>query len=109
MNVIVHVPLENCSLIWRLQYYRLRAAKFELCSALMVNKQGGFLQLATPIGTRGIPINGHLRGPMTRTPIAERLAVDMSEPGFFYLGLLRMRFEHPTFRLRGKRSILLNI
>ena len=83
MNVIVHVPLENCSLIGRLQYYRLRAAKYELCSALMANKQGGFLQLATPTVTRGIPFNGHLRGPMTRTPIVERLAVEMSEPAFF--------------------------
>ena len=42
---------------------------------------------------------------MTLAPIAERLAVELSLATCFYdLGLSRLRFEHPTFRLRGERS-----
>ena len=47
--------------------------------------------------------NGHLRGPMTLTPIAERIAVELSLT-VFTTGLSRLGFELPTFRLRGKRS-----
>ena len=39
--------------------------------------------------------NGHLRGPLTLTPIAEHLAVELSLP-FYDLGLSRLRFEHST-------------
>ena len=38
---------------------------------------------------------------MTFTPLADRLAVELSLP---VLGLSRLGFEHPTFRLRGERS-----
>ena len=49
--------------------------------------------------------NGHFRGPVTFTPIAERLAVELSVPGFFFdLLLSRLRFEHPAEGLRGQRS-----
>ena len=41
---------------------------------------------------------------MTLTPIAERLAVELSLP-VLTTGLSRLRFEHQTFRLRGERSI----
>ena len=37
--------------------------------------------------------------PVTLTPIAERLAVDLSLPV-----LSRLGFEHQTFRMRGERS-----
>ena len=43
--------------------------------------------------------NGHLRGPVTLTPIAERLAVKVSLPA-----LSRLGFELPTFRLRLEHS-----
>ena len=45
--------------------------------------------------------NDHLRGPVTLTSIAKRLAV---ATWFYNLGLPQLGFEHPTFRLRGKRS-----
>ena len=50
--------------------------------------------------------NGHLRGPVTLTPVAERLAVELSLhcTCFYDLGLLQLGFEHPTFRLLGQRS-----
>ena len=47
--------------------------------------------------------NGHLRGPVRLTPIAERLAVELSLP-VFTLGLSRLEFKLPSFRLRGERS-----
>ena len=40
------------------------------------------LKLATPTVTRGILHNGHLRGPVTLIPVAERLAVELSLPVF---------------------------
>ena len=48
--------------------------------------------------------NGHFRGPVTHTPYAERLAVELSPPVYYELGLSLMGFEHPTFRLRCQRS-----
>ena len=42
----------------------------------------------------GPQYNGHLRGPVTLTTIAERLAVDLSLPSCFYdLGLSRPGVE----------------
>ena len=41
---------------------------------------------------------------MTLSPIAERLAVELSVPVFFDLLLSRLRFEHPAEGLRGQRS-----
>ena len=45
--------------------------------------------------------NGHLRGPVTHTPIAERLEVELSLPD---LTISRLGFEHLIFRLPGERS-----
>ena len=48
--------------------------------------------------------NGHFREPVTFTPVAERLTVELSLPLFYNLGLLQMRFERPTFRIRRESS-----
>ena len=40
--------------------------------------------------------NGHLRGPVTLTPIAERLAVELSLPVYYDLGLSRLGFDSNT-------------
>ena len=45
--------------------------------------------------------NGQLQGPVTLTPNAECLAVDLSLP---VITLSRLEFEHPTFRLQNERS-----
>ena len=50
--------------------------------------------------------NGLLRGPATLIPIAECLAVELSQP-VFRLRSAGLGFEDPTFRLRGQRSNLL--
>ena len=77
------VPLENFSLLWRRHHCRWRAASFDLWSALMVIEQWGFLLTCHTYCDTGLPFyNGHLRGPVTLTPVAERLAVELSLPDF---------------------------
>ena len=49
--------------------------------------------------------NGHLLGPVSLTPIFERLTVKLSLPVYYDWGLSRLGFEHPTFRMRGQGSI----
>ena len=74
------VPLENFSLIWRRHHYRIRATNFDTCSALMAIEQWGLFSVPHLLW-HGAPVyNGHLRGPVTLTPIAERLAVELSLP-----------------------------
>ena len=76
------VPLEICSLIciWRRHLYLWRAANFDLCSALMTIDQWGFFSVSH-LPWHGTSVyNGHLRGPVTLTPIAERLAGELSLP-----------------------------
>ena len=74
------VPLENISLLWICHHCRWRAANFYLCSALMAIEQWGFLSVPNLLWHGVSVYNGHLRGPVTLTPIAERLAVDLSPP-----------------------------
>ena len=45
--------------------------------------------------------NGHLRGPVTLTHVAERLVVELSLLALTTLLVLsRLKFEHPSFRMR---------
>ena len=76
------VPLENFSLIWRRHHCRCRAANFDLCSALMAIEQWGFFNVPHLLWHGPTLYNGHLRGPATPTPLAERLAVELSLPVF---------------------------
>ena len=71
-------------------------------SALMAIEQWGFLSVSQLLCHGASIYNGHVRGPVT--PIAERLAVELSLPVFKNIGLSQMGFEHPTFRLRDHRS-----
>ena len=59
----------------------VNAANLDLCWTLIAIEQGVFFACHTYCG-RGGPVNGHLRGPVTLTPIAERLAVELSLPVF---------------------------
>ena len=54
--------------------------------------------------TRVIRLNGHLRGPVTLTPIVERLAVELPLFDFYDLGLSQLGFKHPNFHLQSQRS-----
>ena len=65
------VPRKNFSLIWRRHYWRWRSADFDLCSALMAIEQLGFFNVPHLLWHGASFYNGHLRGPVTLTPIAE--------------------------------------
>ena len=84
------VPLENFSLIRRRHHCRWRAANFDLCSALMAIKEWGFFSVPHLLWHGASVYNDHLRGPVTLTPIAELVAVELSLPVFYDLGLPRL-------------------
>ena len=65
------VPLENFSLIWRRHHYLWRTANFDLYSALMAIEQWGFFNVSHLLRHGPTLYNGHLRGPVTLTPVAE--------------------------------------
>ena len=97
------VLFENFTLIWRRPHYRWKVANFDLSSALIAIEQLGFLNSVPHLLWHGASVyNGHLRGPVTLIPVAERLVVDLSLKICFYdLGLSRLGFEN---RIRGQRS-----
>ena len=72
--------LENFSLIWRRHHYRWRATNFDLSLAVMAIEQWGFFRVSHLLwhGASVYNYNGHLRGPLTLTLIAERSAVGLS-------------------------------
>ena len=74
------VPLENLSLMWRCHDCQWRAANFDLCSALMAIEQWGFFCVPHLLWHGESVYNGHLRGPVSLTPTAERSAVELSLP-----------------------------
>ena len=82
VSLVFIVQLENFSLIWRRHHCRWRAANFDLCSALMAIEQCGFFNVPHPLRHGPTVYNGHLRGPVTFTPVAERLAMKLSQPVF---------------------------
>ena len=90
--------------IWRRHHCRWRAANFDLCSALMAIEQWGFFNVPHQLWYGASVYNGHLRGPVTLTPIAEHLAMQLSLPVFNDLGLWRLGFEPQNFRSLGESS-----
>ena len=76
------VPLDNFSLIWRCHHCLWRAANFDLCSALMAFEQWEFLSVPHLLWHGASVYNGQFRGPLTLTPNAERLAVELCLPVF---------------------------
>ena len=70
-----------------------RDANFDLCSALMAIEQWGFFSVPHLLWHRALVYNGHLWGPVTLTPIAEHLALELSPPFFTNLGLSWLGFK----------------
>ena len=70
------------ALRWNWNLCRWRASNFDLCSALMAIVQWGFFSVPHLLWHGASVYNGHLRWPMILTPIAERLAVELSLPVF---------------------------
>ena len=99
-------PLENFSLIWSRHdhHYRWRAANFDLWSAFMAIEQRGFFSVPHLLWNGASVYNGHLRGPPWHSLLLLS-GWQWNCPYLFYnLGLSRLEFEHPTFRLRCERS-----
>ena len=71
-------PLEHFPLIFRHHHCQWSAANLDLCSALMVIEQWGFI--SAPLWHGASVYNGYLWGPVTLTPNAERMAVNLSLP-----------------------------
>ena len=74
------VPLENCTHTSRHLHYRWRSSSFYLYSALIAIDQWGFLTVPTCYNTEAVTTC------------------------FYDLGLSRLGFGHPTFRMQGERS-----
>ena len=68
------VPRENFSIIWRREHYRWRAAIFDLCFVLMAIEQWGFFSVPHLLLHWTSVFNGHIRAPVTLTPIAKRFS-----------------------------------
>ena len=66
------------------------------CSPLMVIEQWGFLSVPHRLWHRASVYYGHLRGPVTLSPIVERLAVELSLP-VFTTKVCRDRGLNPNF------------
>ena len=90
-------------LIWRRHHYRWRAANFDLhvCSALMAIEQWEFFSVPYLLWHGAV---------ISKDPWHSHLLPSVSQWSCYYLflrllrGLLRLGFEHPTYRLRGQRS-----
>ena len=76
----VYRPTWEFSFIWRRHHCRWKRANFDLCSALMAIEQWGFFSVPHLLWHEASVHNGHLRGPETLKPIAERVAVELSLP-----------------------------
>ena len=68
----------TCTLLWRVE-------NVYLCSALIAIEQWWFFSVQHLLWHESSDYKGHLRGPVTPTPIAERLAVGLSLPVFMTL------------------------
>ena len=91
----------NGELFTLMESARWKATNFDICSALMAIEQWGFFR-GPHLQWNGASVyNGHLWGPVSLTPTAERLAVELSLPVLTNLGLSRLGFEDSTLRLRG--------
>ena len=74
------IPLENLTLIWSRHHYRWKAANFWPIFCTQGIDQWGFFSLPNLLWHVASVNKGHIRGPVTLTPIAEGLAVNLSLP-----------------------------
>ena len=74
------IPLENFTLIWRRHHSRWKAANFWSILCTHDIEQWGFFCVPHLVWHGASVYKGHIRGPVTLTPIAERLAMMMSLP-----------------------------
>ena len=94
----------NYSLIWRLHHCRWKAEHLDLWSALIGIEHLGFFTVTHLYCDKGHPfIMVIFEDPDTHT-YCRAFSSGTATTCFYELGLSRLGFEHPTFRLRGQRS-----
>ena len=86
-------------------YYRWRAAKFDLCSALMAIEQWGIFSVLYLLCHGASVYNDHLQGPLTLIPVAEQWSCHY----LFFSSICRGWDSNTqtSVRMRGERSIRL--
>ena len=83
----------------------LKGSKFGICSASMAIEVWGFFNVPNLLWQRVSVNNGHLLGPVTLTPVEERLALYGGVTTCVYsVHLSWLGFEQPTVCLRGESS-----
>ena len=87
------VPLENFFTHMETSPLRWRAAHVDLCSALMTIEQWGFFNVPHLLRHGASLYNGHLRGPVTLTPVAERFGCGAVTTCFYDLGMSQSGIE----------------
>ena len=94
---VFFVPLEDFSFIWRhtVAGEGLHILTYARHSWTLSSE--GSLACHTYCDIGAFVYDDHLRGPVILTPVAERLNLND-------VGLSRLEFENPTFRLRGECS-----
>ena len=102
-------PTRNFFTQRRLHHCHWEAANFDVSWALVAIEQWGLVRVPHLLWHGAFVYNGHLRGPVTLTPTAERLAVDMSLPVFTtYSRSVPARIRTPDLPL-GKGILCIGI
>ena len=99
-------PIRKFSLIMRRHHCWWRTENFDICSALMAIDQWGFFSVQHLLWHGASVYNGHLRGPVTLMHTCCWAFASGAITTRFYdlhVGLSRLVFEQPTFRLRDER------
>ena len=97
-----YVPHENVSL-WRCRHYRWRTTSCDLHSTLMAIEHWGFFSMPHLLRHGASVYNGYLRGPVTLTPVAECLAMELTCL-FLRLRSLAAEIRAPNLP-HGKRTL----
>ena len=101
LGLMIYVPFQHFSLIWRHHHCRWRDANFYLCSALFAIEQWGFFSVPYLLWHKTSLYNGHLWGPVTLTPICDTLCV-LPTSGLRRLELEPKITSHLVFALPPK-------
>ena len=95
--LVFFVQFDNLSLIRKFHHNLWRAANFDLCLALLVIERWGFLSVPHLLWHDESVYNGHLRGSVTLTSVAESLAAELSLPVLTTLVCRRLDSNTQTY------------
>ena len=99
-----YIQIENFSFISKSHHYWLRAENFDLCSALMTIEQWGFFSVPHILWHGASVYSDNFWGLYDTHICCQAFDSRTVTTCFYDLGLSRLGFQHPSFRMRGKRS-----